>query len=85
MMNGLTYLACAQTWTLSFTLVCPIGKNVDARFQSVHYHIREFCRSRHLLTPNIFIPLANALVSSRLDYCNCLFTKISKFSFSAFE
>lgn len=46
--------------------------------RSAHYNIRDVRRIRHLIPSSALIPLANALVSSRLDYCNSLYTGISK-------
>ena len=57
---------------LSFT------KHIDTVCRSAHYHIRDIRRIRHLIPSTALIPLANALVSSRLDYCNSLYTGISK-------
>ena len=39
-----------------------------------HFHIRDIRRIRHLLP----LPLANSLVSSKLDYCNSLYSGISQ-------
>src|SRR5207253_11431843 len=40
---------------------------------SSFYHIRQFRQIRASLDTNYSILLTNALVSSKLDYCNCLF------------
>ena len=45
--------------------------------RSVSYHIRNIIRIRHLLTQYSAKKLVNSLVTSRLDYCNCLLTGVS--------
>ena len=43
-----------------------------------HFHIRDIRRIRDLVPKSALIPLANALVTSRLDYCNSLYNGIAK-------
>ena len=43
-----------------------------------HFQIRDIRRIRDLVPKSALIPLANALVTSRLDYCNSLYNGISK-------
>ena len=42
-------------------------------WKSCLYHIRDLSRIRRYLSKSVATTLANALVSSRLDYCNSLF------------
>ena len=42
--------------------------------------MRDLCRIRKYLTPEVAVLAANALVSSRLDYCNSLFRGLSGFN-----
>ena len=42
--------------------------------QSCHFHIRDIRRIRHLLPLSTATALANSLVSSKLDYCNSLYS-----------
>ena len=49
------------------------SKHVSSICSSCFYHIRDFSRVRRHLDTSAAIILANALVSSRLDYCNSLF------------
>jgi hypothetical protein len=56
------------------------SKQIDAVCRSSHYHIRDLRRIRRLLPTSALIPLANALVSSRLDYCNSLYSGLPKVS-----
>jgi hypothetical protein len=58
--------------SLSFT------NHVNSVCKSAHYHIRDLYRIRHLLSKPVLTQLANALVSSRLDYCNSLLFGIKK-------
>ena len=43
-----------------------------------HLQIRDIRRIRDLVPKSALIPLANALVTSRLDYCNSLYNGIAK-------
>ena len=43
-----------------------------------HFQIRDIRRIRDLVPKSALIPLANALVTSRLDYCNSLYNGITK-------
>ena len=53
-------------------------KHVSAVAKSCYYHIRDLSRIRRHLSRSTAISLANALVSSRLDYCNSLFYSLSQ-------
>ena len=46
--------------------------------RACYYHMRDLRRIRRFLNTESALLLANALVSSRLDYCNSLFYNISK-------
>ena len=46
--------------------------------KSCHFHIRDIRRIRHLLPLSTATALANSLVSSKLDYCNSLYSGISQ-------
>ena len=50
---------------------------VNALRRSCYYHIRDFARIRRHLPKHVAISVANALVSSRLDYCNSILESIS--------
>ena len=47
--------------------------------KSTRVHARDLYRIRPLLDLNTSVQLANALVSSRLDYCNSLFLSLTNF------
>ena len=56
--------------------------------KSCHFHIRDIRRIRHLLPLSTATALANSLVSSKLDYCNSLYSGIYKqisTNFNAFK
>ena len=50
---------------------------INSVCKSCHFHIRDLRRIRHLLSLSTATLLANSLVSSKLDYCNSLYTGIS--------
>ena len=47
--------------------------------KSTRVHARDLCRIHPLLDLNTSVLLANALVRSRLDYCNSLFLSLTDF------
>ena len=51
---------------------------INSVFKSCHFHIRDISRIRHLLSLSVATALANSLVSSKLDYCNSLYSGISQ-------
>ena len=61
--------------------VRSLGVWFDAEFSfSEHVKMRDLCRIRQYLTPEVAVLTANALVSSCLDYCNFLFRGLSCFN-----
>ena len=67
-----------------------LGVRFDTEF-SFSEHVKRTCKARFLqnrdlhrirqyLTPEVAVLAANALVSSRLDYCNSLFSGLSCFN-----
>ena len=57
-----------------------LSKHVQNVCRSCFVQLREFRRVRSYLTRDAALLVANALVSSRLDYCNSLFRSLSKFN-----
>ena len=53
--------------------------HVSQVIKSTRVHARDLYRIRPLLDLNTSVLLANALVSSRLDYCNSLFLSLTDF------
>ena len=49
---------------------------INSLSESFHFHIRDIRRIRHLLPLSAATALANSLVSSKLDYCNSLYSGI---------
>ena len=70
--------SCARNLGVIFDSSLSFTNHVNSVCKSVHYHIRDLYRIRHLLPKPVLIQLANALVSSRLDYCNSLLFGIKK-------
>ena len=51
---------------------------INSVSKSCHFHIRDIRRIRRLLSLSTATALANSLVSSKLDYCNSLYSGISQ-------
>ena len=58
-----------------------LSKHVQNVCKSCFVKLRDFRHVRQFLTHDASVLVANALVSSRLDYCNSLFRSLSKFSY----
>ena len=57
-----------------------LSKHVQNVCKSCFVKLRDFRHVRRFLIHDVSVLVANALVSSRLDYCNSLFRSLSKFS-----
>ena len=57
-----------------------LTKHVQNVCKSCFVKLRDFRHVRRFLTHDVSVLVANALVSSRLDYCNSLFRSLSKFN-----
>ena len=53
------------------------SSQVSSNCSSSYYHIRDFARIRRYLIKSTAITVANALVCSRLDYCNSRLNSLS--------
>ncbi len=76
-----SFIQCSQSArNLGVVFDCNLSfdKHINAVCRAAHYHIRDIRRIKPLIPSTALIPLANALVSSRLDYCNSLYSGISK-------
>ena len=68
---------CSQSW-LIFDSDMSFSDQINSVSKSCHFHIRDIRRIRHLLPLSTATALANSLVSSKLDYCNSLYSGISQ-------
>ena len=57
-----------------------LSKHVQNVCKSCFVKLLDFRHVRQFLTHDVSVLVANALVSSRLDYCNSLFRSLSKFN-----
>ena len=57
-----------------------LSKHVQNVCKSCFVQLRDFRHVTRFLTHDASVFVANALVSSRLDYCNSLFRSLSKFN-----
>ena len=62
---------------VNFDSDLTISKHISDVIRSSFFHIKDLCRMRRHLPKLVATTLANALVSSRLDYCNSLFYSIT--------
>ena len=62
-----------------FDSTVSFSDHVSQVIKSTRVHARDLYRIGPLLDHNTSVLLANALVSSRLDYCNSLFISLSDF------
>ena len=70
--NHLTPSDSVRNLGIMFDSDFKFSKHVSAVCSSCFYHIRDFSRIHRHLTASTATILANALVSSRLHYCNSL-------------
>ena len=56
------------------------SEHVKRTCKACFLQMRDLCRIRQYLTTEVAVLAANALVSSRLDYCNSLFRSLSCFN-----
>jgi hypothetical protein len=77
---GNKFSPCSKVKNLGviFDSSLSMSKHVSLVRKSCFYHIRDFSRIRRLLSKRVAVTLANALVGSRLDYCNSLMFGITK-------
>lgn len=54
-----------------------LSNHISSVCRSCYYHIRDLNRMRKAISKNVATMLANALVSSRVDYCNSLFYSLT--------
>ncbi|KAL2104382.1 hypothetical protein ACEWY4_001250 [Coilia grayii] len=54
------------------------NSHVKAITKSAFYHLKNIAKLRGLMSKQDLEKLVHAFISSRVDYCNCLFTDLSK-------
>ena len=63
-----------------FDSALSLPKHVQNVCKSCFVKLCDFRHVKRFLTPDVSVLVANALVCSRLDYCNSLFRSLSKFN-----
>ena len=81
------YVSQLTSWVTPFTppsqsgtWVCGLTQHVQNVCKSCFIQLRDFRNIRQFLTHDAAVSVANAFVSSQLDYCNSLFRSLSKFN-----
>ena len=76
-----TPLSQSGTWVCGLTLIyLSHPEHIQNVCKSCFIELRDFRNIRQFLTQHTAVSVANAFVSSWLDYCNSLFRSFSKFS-----
>ena len=68
----------ARNLGVVFNSDMSLAEHISALCRSCFYHIRDLRRIRRFVSRKTLLTLANALVMSRLDYCNSLFASLAK-------
>ena len=66
-----------ETWVF-YSILIFVLRLISRKLQSCFMHLRNIARIRPFLSFNDLNKVVNALVSSRLDYCNALYTGLSQ-------
>ena len=83
------YVSQSTSWATPFTFRnlgvwfdsdFSFSKHVQNVSKSCFIKLRDFRNIRQFLTQDAAVSVANAFVSSRMDYCNLLFRSLSKFN-----
>ena len=77
--NQVSPAQCVKNLGVVFDSNFTFSDHVSQVIKSIRVHARDLYRIRPLLDLNSSVLLANALVSSRLDYCNSLFISLTDF------
>jgi len=70
--NNISPSPSAKNLGVTFDEDFNFQRHINSTVKACNYHIREFRRIRKHLDMDVATSMANALVSSRLDYCNSL-------------
>ena len=60
-------------------------KHISLVCHSCYYHIRDLLHLRRCLTSEVSKTIATALVSSKLDYCNCLLYNVTNWELNRLQ
>ena len=71
--NNLVPAVTVKNLGVKFDSCLNMSKQVSEVIKGCYYHIRDLRRIRRHLTKSVAITLSNALVGSKIDYCNSLF------------
>ena len=72
--NDIPVSSSARNLGFIFDSDMSFSDQINSVSKSCHFHIRDIRRIRHLLPLSTATALANSLVSSKLDYCNSLYS-----------
>jgi hypothetical protein len=75
---SLTPSQSARNLGVTFDKHMSFNDQINKVCKAAHMQIRDIRRIRDLVPKSALIPLANALVASRLDYCNSLYNGMAK-------
>src|SRR5437870_6154578 len=78
--NNLTPVDSCRNLGVVFDKELSFEKHISSICSTFFYHISQLRQIRSSLDTNSAIVLANALVSSKLDYCNSLLYDLPEFS-----
>ena len=78
MISSQSISSSARNLGFIFDSDMSFSDQINSVSKSCHFHIRDIRRIRHLLPLSTATALANSLVSSKLDYCNSLYSGISQ-------
>ena len=81
----ITVSSSARNLGFIFDSDMSFSEQISSVSKSCHFHIRDIRRIRHLLPLSAATALANSLVSSKLDYCNSLYSGISQSNFNKLQ
>ena len=74
----ITPSSSAKNLGVTFHSEMSLSNHVSSVCKSCFYHIRDLRRIRRFVSKRTLTTFANALVTSRLDYCNSLFSSLTK-------
>ena len=76
--NVINSVACVKNLGVYLDKHLTMEKQVSSLVKSCHYNICNIGRIRRFITTDACKTLVNSLVTTRLDYCNCLLYGVNK-------